>query len=274
MKKLILLIVFSLGISIFSFSQAHLESTKNVTSWVKDNLQGRVEAITEVRLWDGIKTTSTYTYNQYGMITEFRSDDGEITFAYEDINGVLHLTNRIIVPAQREYPYIEWEGKGYMQKDARSWFTDNQGNPGGRETSLDEEIIYTRINNGRTIKAETKRNDGIHIVPTFFVYDSSGKLTAEYSDNMEGEPTRIIRYDNQDRKTYEKETSGIVREYKYNDNNDIIYRKTTQTFGHDEDSEDIFTYRYDAQGNWVNKEWKNIDGQTIATYTRTIVYYK
>lgn len=252
--------------------QTEGQATPKWTSWHKDNLKGRVKTITEIRLWDGEKTTSTWKYTDFGMVEGFKGDDGEVNCDYREINGVWYLAHRNIMPAQRDYPSLEWDGKVYSEADLRAWYPDESGNMPGTETAPQEDVVYTRMDGGRVIKADISRK-GADMVPSFYVYDASGNLVFEYMEKMNTQPVREIKYDAQGRKIYEKESGGVVREYHYNDNGDVVYRKTSNTFGEDEDSEDRYTYVYDSIGNWTEKEWKS-DGETVATYKRTIEYYK
>lgn len=252
--------------------QIDVQTAQKWTSWYKDNLKGRVKTVTEVRLWDGEKTTSIWKYTSFGMVEEFSGDDGVVNCDYREINGVWYLAHRNITPVQREYPYLEWEGKVYSESDLRAWYPDKSGNMPGTEAAPREDIVYTRMDGGRVLKADITRK-GSQTVPSFFVYDESGNLVFEYMENMDSKPIREIRYDTQGRKIYERDPSDMVYEFKYNDHSDIVYRKTSNTFGEDEDSESTFEYRYDDRGNWIEKVWVSGE-ETIATYKRTIEYYE
>jgi len=251
--------------------QTPVQSKQYVTSWKKNNIKGQVKTITEVQLWDGVESKSTYTYNPDGMIEEYTCEDGVVGCAYSKINGIPFLASLSVKLSTREYASIEWDGRQYMSHDVRTFYNDDQGRL-SLERGIEETVKYTYLNGGKVVRADIERT-GAEVVPSLYVYDKSGNLTAEYFEKIEGEPVRLIRYDDKNRKVYEKGGGGLINEYKYNDNNDVIYRKTTGTYGEDEDSEYSFTYRYDTKGNWVEKNWKSSDGQTICVYKRTIEYY-
>lgn len=246
--------------------------TKFITSLSKTNLKGAVKNIIEVSLWDGIESQSTYRYNFEGMIEEYTCEDGVVSCAYSKIDGIPYLANLSVRLSDRDYAVIEWEGRQYMTADVRYFFNNEEGHL-VEERGIEEKIKYTYLNGGRIVRADSERK-GVEIVPSFFIYNESGKLIAEYSEKMEGEPVCEIRYDEGNRKVYEKEPDGVVREYRYNDNGEVVYRKTSNTFGHDEDSEDWYTYAYDIYGNWTEKIWRDGDNRVVCIYNRKIEYYK
>lgn len=178
-----------------------------------------------------------------------------------------HISVRL---AAREYAMIEWEGRQYTSSDVRTLYNDEAGH--SHDNGVEDKIKYTYLDGMKVIRADFERVDR-QMVPSFFVYDESGNLMFEYMESMDSQPIREIRYDTNGRKIYEKDPSGAVYEYRYNDHGDIVYRKTSNTFGEDEDSESTFEYSYDDRGNWIGKIWRS-GGETVATYKRTIEYYQ
>ena len=242
------------------------------TDLAKTNLNGQVKKITEVRLWDGIKSVSTYEYNPHGMIEQYISEDGTMKCQYKEINGMAKLANREIKLSNREYASVEWDGKQYVTHDIREFHNDDEGRL-ATEKSADGEIVrYTYTDGGKVVRAD-KTHKGSEFTPSFFVYNDNGNLMAEHMGQISKSPAKEYRYDSDGRKVYEKRDDGVIYEYKYNKQGDVSHRKISNTFGHDEDTEDSFEYRYDNQGNWIEKIWKN-SGETVCTYERTMEYYQ
>lgn len=259
--------------------QEHAAAENITTDLTKANLRGKVKSIAETELWDEVERKSFYEYNPAGMIDRYATDDGVMECSYTTMHDKTYIVSRKITLSEKEYANLIWDGVTYMD-DIFQQYYDHDGTRSMRESimypkikGIPEDVIrYSYLDGVKVVKAD-KTSDRGQFVPTFYVYDSRGRLIAEYSENMDGSPDRELKYDAAGRRIYEKDPSGIVNEYAYNDNGDISQRKTTNTFGHDEDSQSAFTYRYDSQGNWIEKTWKSGD-DVICTSKRAIEYYQ
>lgn len=250
-------------------SQFDSSDARRKTDLAKANLKGQVKATIELQLWSGVESRSTYTYNPKGMLEEYTSEDGVVRCKYDA--GIL-LAHREVELAKRDYAVINWDGEQYMEYDGRGFEYDSNGRL-IREGTPYETITYTYLKGGNVVRANIDRERS-NAITLLYLYDVRGNLLQVYWDEVaERNLRQEFRYDSQGRKVYEKHPSGVVYEYKYNDKDDVKYRKTTETYGHDEDSEDTFDYRYDEYGNWIEKTWKS-NGKVVCTYTRTIMYYE
>ncbi|GAB0481695.1 hypothetical protein KML24007_04410 [Alistipes indistinctus] len=259
--------------------QEQVATENPTTDLAKANLRGKVKSVAETELWDEVERKSFYEYNPVGMIERYETEDGVMECSYTDLNGKDYIVSRKITLSGREYASLTWNGETYMD-DIFQQYYDHDGIRSMRESIMypkikgipEDVIIYSYLDGGKVVKAD-KTSDRGQFVPSFYVYDEKGRLVAEYSEDMDGVPVRELKYDANGRMVYEKDPSGVVSQYAYNDNGDMSLRKITNTFEEDEDSESMFTYRYDSQGNWIEKTWIS-NGETVCTYKRTIEYYQ
>jgi YD repeat-containing protein len=251
------------------------------TDLEKTFLRGKVKTIVQQEIWSDGDTPriSTYSYNADGMIERYETEDGVMECSYTMIDGQLRIVDRKITLSDREYASMRWTDVVYMN-DIFQRYLDYEKGHSKRETIMypkikgipEETIRYTYLDGGKIVRADKTGDTGV-FVPSFYIYNDNGHLVAEYSENMESSPVRELKYDAQGRKIYEKAASGEVYQYTYNENGDPTSCKITNTYGEDEDSETKFSYRYDTQGNWIEKNCES-NGEESYSYKRTIEYYQ
>lgn len=265
--------------------------------------------------WEVVESKYTFTpsgnmnFKKYIDDREWQSEHYELRFEYNSYNQVIHFE-------QKEYgsPYLTIDytynyGHGSLEKVVKT----NHENASYSETiqyqnDANGAVQLGKIYNGNNqlkynLFFETdskKRKTNVRLVkPGKEVYDLMNVF--EYDDATHTKTTKIYHYyDNcrlilkkqfnmNDQEVYVSQKTGdyldasapqydTVKEYIYNQNNDVIEEVITKNvlnnYGGTNEAVQIFTYayEYDSQNNWIKKEvFKN--GEAIEVVNRTITYY-
>lgn len=236
-------------------------SVKVKTDLEKNNLKGRVKAITEKT---GTVTT-TSTYNAGGMLLKLqRSGEGSVECRYNEAGLIWQ---RKITVNGGEYATINFDGESYHSED-RSYFYDDAwrlvSNAAG-----DEGVSYEYNDKGQLVEKLIGIPDESSTT-MIYTYYPNGNLQAEHMNEISEYPRRAFKYDDKNRIIRERSADGIEYKYQYNDNNDVVKAEFINFDG--ENTTYIYIYKYDARNNWIERIWKQ-GGEIIEKTTRIIEYY-
>lgn len=252
---------------------AKVESATPLAPFVSDlqraNLKGNVTSVVE--------NVYTYIYDENGMLIRFSlvdTDPGEFSCnatviqEYKIQNNVPLLIKREVLLLKGSFNF---EGEFLREPESRSYTYDPQTNLllEVYEANSKTRFTYKYDQAGRKVRMETAGVSS-ETSPMLYLYDTNGRLKEVHMGEVSEYPHETFVYDAKGRIAKHKSPSGTYL-YKYNENEDVVEKQITDTFGEDEDSTVTFKYTYDAQGNWIKCITYFAEDDTMLT-TRKIQY--